>query len=104
MLDNKKLNRSSNDRRALGLGNTWQFDANTTNAVNLDVIWLLAEQGVDGGNGMTQELEKSLAVDSSALAQSRSLRDLSLTNRCILSCRSVDHPSQLSWVCSFTPG
>ena len=38
MADNKKLNRSSNDRRALGLGNTWQFDANNTNAVNLDVL------------------------------------------------------------------
>ena len=40
MLDNKKLNRSSNDRRALGLKNTWQIYVNTTNAVNLNVIWL----------------------------------------------------------------
>ena len=38
--DNKKLNRSSNDRRALGLGNFWQIHDNTTNAVNLDVIML----------------------------------------------------------------
>ena len=35
MLDNKRINRSSNDYRALGLGISRQIDANTTNAVIL---------------------------------------------------------------------
>ena len=42
MLDNKRMNRSSNDNRALGLKIYWQIYANTTNAVILDVIPLAA--------------------------------------------------------------
>ena len=37
------MNRSSNDTRALGLGNIRQFQANTTNAVISDVIPLSGE-------------------------------------------------------------
>ena len=42
--DNKEMNRSSNDTRALGLGNTRQTLANTTNAVISDVIRLDANE------------------------------------------------------------
>ena len=35
--------------------------------------------GMDGGNGMTSGLERSLAVDSSGLVRSRSLREPSLS-------------------------
>ena len=40
MPDNKGINRSSNDHRALGLGIYWQIYVNTTNAVILYVIRL----------------------------------------------------------------
>ena len=39
--DNKRINRSSNDNRALGLGISRQIFVNTTNAVILYVIWLI---------------------------------------------------------------
>ena len=57
MLDNKRINRSSNGCRALGLGIYWQIYANTTNAVILYVIPL----GFTGSREHAMETKHAIA-------------------------------------------